>query len=97
VASSTIIFPSGAAGSGLRQITVTPTGTEGGTTQLSNCAISNIVGSASFEVVRAVPSNFTWERTQGVLEIRCTRTPQLSTAQLSCAPIARATARCCHR
>jgi hypothetical protein len=84
-ASNTIVFPSGAAGAGLRQIMVSPSGTEGGTTALTQCQISNIVGTASFDVVRAVPANFTWERTAGLVELRCTRTAQLTTARVSCA------------
>jgi len=87
LAADTLIFPSGPAGPGLRQIGVTPSGTEGGTTRLENCAMTNVVGSAVFEVVRAVPANFTWERTAGLLELRCTRTAQLSTARLTCLPI----------
>ncbi len=87
-AANTIVFPSGVAGPGLRQISVNPSGTEGGTTRLDSCTISDVVGSASFEVVRAVPANFTWERSNGLVELRCTRTAQQSSAKLTCQQIA---------
>ena len=87
-AANTVVFPSGPVGAGLRQITVTPSGTEGGTTRLDSCAIDSTLGATNFEIVRAVPANFTWERTNGLIELRCTRTAQASTASLSCGQVA---------
>jgi uncharacterized delta-60 repeat protein len=82
-AATTVVFPSGAAGTGSAQIIITPVGGEGGSSALA-CAVQNVSGPGSFSNLRAIPSSFEWRNSAGSLALDCTRAAQVTLATLVC-------------
>ena len=82
-----VTFPAGAAGAVTASIAIVGAGAAGtGNTVISACAITGVVGGATFAAPTTTPANGTFNTatTTGTIDLGCTRAATAGTASLSC-------------